>query len=67
MTWLIDKNRPTLHRIEDGEFINDTLEDMIHDIEVDTFKKAHVEDSLKSDMEESLYLDVNFLQECHLC
>lgn len=33
------------HRIED-QFMNDTLEDMICDIEIGTFKKAHVEDTL---------------------
>lgn len=57
MKW---KKRHASHRVEDDEFINDTLEDMIRDIGVDTFKKAHVDDTLQRDMEESLYPKCNF-------
>ena len=53
--------------VEDDEFMNDCLEDMICDIGVDAFKKAHVEDTLQIDLEDSLHPDVNFLQECHMC
>lgn len=48
------------HKDEDDEFMNDTLEDMIRDIEVDVFKKAHVEDTLERDLEKSLYPGCNF-------
>lgn len=48
------------HRIEIDEYMNDTLEDMIRDIGVDSFKKAHVGDTLKSDMEESLFMRCKF-------
>lgn len=55
--------KPTSHRVKDDEFVNDSLEDVIRDIGVDTFKKSHVEDTLKSDMEKSLYLGCkNFIR-----
>lgn len=44
------------YRVKDDEFMDNTREDMIHDIEVDTFKNSHMVDTLKSDMEKSLYL-----------
>lgn len=44
------------HTIEDDdEFMNDTLEDMIRDIEVDAFEKVNMVDTLQRDMEESIY------------
>lgn len=43
--------------------MNVILEDMINYIGVNAFKKTHVEDTLKSGMEESLYLDAKFLQD----
>lgn len=42
--------------VDDDEFINDTLENMICDIGLDAFKKANVVDTLQRDMEDSLYL-----------
>lgn len=51
----VTRKRPTSHRVKYDEFMNDTLEFMICDIIVDVFKKVHVEDTLKNDMEESLY------------
>lgn len=43
------------HLVEDDEFVNDTLEDMIRDIGVDDFKKAGVIDTFQRDIENSLY------------
>ena len=53
----VTKKRPLSPTIkDDGGFMNDTLEDMICDIGVDTFKNANVVDTLQKYMEESLYL-----------
>lgn len=49
-------------RVKNDEFMNDNLEDMIRDIRVDIFKKAHVEDTLQS----RYIQDANFLQDCQL-
>ena len=43
------------HRVEVDEFMNDTLEYMIHDIGVDAIKKSHGDDTLQRDIEELLY------------
>lgn len=51
MAWWSDKKRHVSHRVEVDQFMNDTLEDMILDIGVDTFKKIHVENTLQRDME----------------
>ena len=40
--------------------MNVTLEDMICDIGVDTFKKAYAADTLQRGLEESLYLGCKF-------
>lgn len=41
MKWVwhceVTKKRPLSHAVEDDEFMNDTLENMIHDIGVDVF------------------------------
>lgn len=47
--------------------MNDTLEDIIRDIEVDAFKNANVVDTLQRYMEDLLYLGCKFLQDCQLC
>lgn len=44
------KKIPLSHTVEDDEFMNDTLEDMICEIGVDAFKKANVVDTLQIDM-----------------
>ena len=40
--------------------MNAILEDIICDIGVDAFKKAHVEDTLQRDLEEPLYSGCKF-------
>jgi len=37
------------------QWMNDHLEDMVHDVGEENFGKAHLFDSLKSDSEEELY------------
>lgn len=54
--WNVKEKIHASHRVEDGEVKNDILEDMICDIWVDAFMKSHVKNTLKSDMEESLYM-----------
>lgn len=38
------KKRPLSHKVEDDEVMNDTLEDIIHDM--DAFKNTNVVDTL---------------------
>ena len=52
--------------VEVDEDMNDNLEDMIHDIRVDSFMKARMYDTLHSDMEEPLFLGCKFFIICHL-
>ena len=56
-----------MSEVEVDEDMNDNLEDMIHDIRVDSFMKARMYDTLHSDMEEPLFLGRFFLQDCQLC
>ena len=41
--------------VEDDECMTDNLEDIIRDIGVDAFKKVSMVDTLRKDMEDSLY------------
>jgi len=57
-TWhgeVLDK--PTASRETDyvDDWMNDHLEEMVHDVREENFGKAHLYDSLKSDLEEELY------------
>ena len=46
------KKKNVSHRVKVDEYINDILEYMISDIGVDYFKKACVDDTLQSGIEE---------------
>lgn len=48
------------HTVEDDKVMSDTLEDIIRDIGVDVFKNVNVVDTLRRNMEDSLYPGCKF-------
>ena len=51
----LTKKRQLSQTVEDDECMTDNLEDIIHNIGVDAFKKVSMVDTLRKDLEDSLY------------
>lgn len=56
----VTKKRPASYRVEVDGFMNYSLDDMIHDIGVNAFKKIYVEETLQRDMEVVIFRMQNF-------